>query len=330
MTPGRLPEWMSDPDPSALDETIEMTVIARETPADECVALELRPVDGGTVPPWEAGAHVDLHLPGDMVRQYSLCGEPSDHTSLWIAVLREAEGRGGSKYLHDEAMVGDVITVGEPRNNFAFEASARYLFIAGGIGITPLIPMIEQAKVAEADWSLHYGGRSRSTMAFADRLATSDHVTIVPEDEAGLLDLSAAVGEIQDETLIYCCGPEGLISAVEEATDHWPLGALHVERFKPRDAIHDRQDTAFQVVLRRSGLTLTVEPGQTILEAVAAAGVTVVSSCQEGTCGTCETNVLEGIPDHRDSILTPVDQASNEVMMICCSRSLSDCLVLDL
>lgn len=326
-----LPSWMVEPDPApAADETIEMRIAARRELADGVIELGLAPVDGSPVPSWEPGAHVDLHLPGGMLRQYSLCGRPSEVDGLRVAVLRETEGRGGSIYLHDEAAEGDFLEVSVPRNHFALEPAARYLFIAGGIGITPLIPMIAEAEEAGADWTLLYGGRSRRSMAFLAELEADPRVTVVPEDELGLLDLAAALADPQAGTLIYTCGPERLLQAIEAANAAWPEGALHLERFKPRDDVPDGPGTAFEVVLQRSGLTLTAEPGRSILATVAEAGVRVPSSCEEGTCGTCETLVFEGEPEHRDSILSPAERAANDCMMICCSRARSERLVLDL
>ena len=325
-----LPSWMVEPEPPAPGEAEEMRVAAKRPLAAGVVELELAPAGGGEAPAWEPGAHVDLYLPGGMIRQYSLCGDPGELGSLRVAVLREAEGRGGSRHLHDVTAVGDVLPVGRPRNNFALAPSPRYLFIAGGIGVTPLIPMIAAAGAAGAEWSLLYGGRSRRSMAFRAALEGDERVTIAPEDEVGLLDLAAVLSGPRPDTLVYCCGPEPLLQAVEAASAHWPPGALHVERFKARDDLPSGPGTAFEVVLARSGISLTVEPGQTILEAVSAAGVPVPSSCQEGTCGTCETIVLEGEPEHRDSVLTAADRAANECMMICCSRARSERLVLDL
>jgi ferredoxin-NADP reductase len=326
-----LPSWMVAPDPApGVDETIEMRIAAKRELAAGVIELELAPVDGGEAPGWEPGAHVDLHLPGGMERQYSLCGKTDDLGSLRVAVLREAESRGGSVYLHDEAAEGDILEVSVPRNHFELEPAARYLFIAGGIGITPLIPMLAKADEAGADWTLLYGGRTRQSMAFLDVLESDPQVTIVPEDEMGMLDLATALADPLPGTLIYTCGPEPLLKAIEGASAAWPTAALHLERFKPRDDLPSGPGTPFEVVLQRSGLTLTVESGRSILQTVAEAGIEVPSSCEEGTCGTCETIVLEGEVEHRDSVLTPADQAANDCMMICCSRARSERLVLDL
>jgi ferredoxin-NADP reductase len=234
-------------------------------------------------------------------------------------------------YVHDQLAVGDVVRVRGPRNNFPLEPSPRYLFIAGGIGITPLLPMIATADAAGADWQLVYGGRQRSSMAFLDELARhGDRVLVRPQDETGLLDLDGLLATPQADTRVYCCGPEPLLAAVEQRCAGWPPGSLHVERFSPRPPGAPARLEAFEVVLARSELTVDVPPDRSILEVVEDAGIPVLSSCAEGTCGTCETAVLEGLPDHRDSVLSEEERAANDCMMICVSRSCSSRLVLDL
>jgi ferredoxin-NADP reductase len=218
-----------------------------------------------------------------------------------------------------------------PRNNFPLVGSPRYLFIAGGIGITPILPMIRAAEAAGAEWRLVYGGRQRASMAFLDELAHyGDRVSIRPQDETGLLDLDALLGTPEPDTLVYCCGPEPLLAAVEQRCHAWPPRSLHVERFSPKPLTEPVLTEAFEVVLRQSELELTVPPDRSILSVVEAAGVGVLSSCAEGTCGTCETAVLDGEPDHRDSVLTEEERQANDCMMICVSRSRGPRLVLDL
>lgn len=326
---------------------IETVVVGRREAADGIVELTLAAAGGGPLPAWKPGAHIDLHLaertegptggPGEqpapgLTRQYSLCGDPADCDTWRIAVLREPAGRGGSAHLHDEIGGGASLSVSEPRNNFELLAAARYVFIAGGIGITPLLPMIAQAEADGAEWSLLYGGRTRRSMAFVDELesAHGPKVAVRPQDEHGLLDLSTLLHEIDPGTLIYACGPGPMLDAAANASKHWPAGSLRVERFTPVDAGESARSESFEVVLARSGLTLTVEPGQSILETADKAGVNVLFSCREGTCGTCETDVLEGTPEHRDSLLTEEERAGNETMFICVSRSLGPRLVLDL
>lgn len=316
-------------------EASESTVVvARRTLlTDEIVELELRNADGSALPDWDPGSHVDVVLSEDLVRQYSLCGDPDDRSCWRIAVLREPDGRGGSRRIHDELNEGTRVSVRGPRNLFPLEDSRNYVFIAGGIGITPLLPMISTAARSGARWSLHYGGRSLQSMAFTDRARdlSGGDVRFYPQDQVGIIDLAAALGNPDPDTLIYCCGPEPLLAAVEErCRTSWPSRALHVERFAPRAVIGDEVDEAFEVELVQSGLTVTVEPGESILTVVEDAGVPILSSCMEGTCGTCEVPVLEGIPDHRDSVLTEREREAHATMLICVSRAATSRLVLDL
>jgi ferredoxin-NADP reductase len=308
----------------------ELVVAERDRAATGVDVLGLCRPDGGDLPAWTPGAHLDLELGPGLVRQYSLCGDPADRATLRVAVQLEAEGRGGSRHVHERLTPGATIRVRGPRNNFPLVAAPRYLFVAGGIGITPIRPMVAAADAADADWQLVYGGRSRATMAFADALREKygDRVRLYPQDETGLLDLDELLGQPVDG-LVYCCGPEALIAAVEQRCRTWPAGALHVERFTPL-APTEAVDTAVEVELALSGRTLTVPPGTSILAAVEAAGVQVLSSCREGTCGTCETAVLDGVPEHRDSLLTEAERAAGDTMMICVSRSVTPRLTLEL
>jgi ferredoxin-NADP reductase len=229
--------------------------------------------------------------------------------------------------VHEQVGQGDKVRVRGPRNNFRLEPALRYRFVAGGIGITPILPMLAAAEAAGAEWTLLYGGRSRRSMAFGEELARyGDRVTIAPEDETGLLDLPSVLDDAPDGTLVYCCGPGPLLDAVEERC---PSAVLRVERFRPKEQ-ETGGDTAFEVELARSGRTLTVAPDVSVLDTVRAAGVEVLFSCTEGTCGTCETDVLDGTPEHRDSVLTPQERESGETMMICVSRCRGRRLVLDL
>jgi ferredoxin-NADP reductase len=293
--------------------------------ADGVVELVLRPQ---TAVEWQPGAHVDLLLPDGLVRQYSLCGDPDDLT-LKLAVLREPDGRGGSVWVHDRLRLGDEVRLRGPRNNFTLLDVKRYIFVAGGIGITPLLPMVRKVNWAGAQWRLVYGGRSRAAMAYRDEVVALGG-ELRPQDEHGLLDLEEIIGAPDPEAVIYCCGPGPLLDAVQErCATGWPPGSLQVERFAPKK-IAAGADFAFEVECALSGQVVPVPAGRSILHAVEAAGITVLSSCQEGTCGTCETAVLDGEPEHRDSVLTPEEQATNDIMMICCSRSRSSRLVLEL
>ncbi|MFT3866546.1 MAG: PDR/VanB family oxidoreductase [Solirubrobacterales bacterium] len=310
---------------------LDLVVSARRQPAAGVVELELRDPRGGRLPAWAPGAHVDVILPNGSARQYSLCGDPGDRSTWRLGVLLEREGRGGSRHIHEQLHEGAAVATRGPRNNFELLPAARYVFIAGGIGVTPIVPMAAAAAAAGADWTLLYGGRSLGTMAFREELAAhGERVAIRPEDEHGLLDLAGALGEPRDDTLIYCCGPAPLLEAVERAAAHWPAGALHLERFAAKEMGAPENEDSFEVELLASGMTITVPPDKSILECVDEAGIYTVSSCQEGTCGSCETVVLEGTPEHRDSLMTPAEQQASETMMICVSRSRCPRLVLDL
>jgi ferredoxin-NADP reductase len=318
-----------------------LTVVAKETVADRIVRLTLTSPDqeqtgrfrhGGVLPPWGPGAHIDLVLGNGLIRQYSLCGSLEDADTFAVAILREEDGRGGSAWVHDELDVGSELGVRGPRNNFGLVPATDYLFIAGGIGITPLLPMIREVDAAGADWRLLYGGRTRESMAFVEELLEIDptRVDVRPEADHGLLDLAGALDQAPDGCAVYCCGPEPLLLAVEAQCASRPHLTLHVERFSPREQASDGAHGAFEVRLERSGRRVEVGPNESLLEALESAGVEMDFSCREGTCGTCETRVLAGVPDHRDSLLTDEEKAANDVMFPCVSRCLSGSLVLDL
>ncbi|WP_315927597.1 PDR/VanB family oxidoreductase [Mesorhizobium sp. SP-1A] len=307
-----------------------LAVSAKELMCNGVMSLTLRRPDGGDLPRWAAGAHIDLQLPNGLTRQYSLCGHPDNRTEFRVCVLNETVSRGGSRYVHDNLAVGDRVQIRGPRNNFSWVPAPRYLFIAGGIGITPIIPMIIAAEASGADWKLAYAGRRRDSMAFLPQLsAFGKRVHVADADGAGRLDLGKLLGSVEPETLVYCCGPERLMIAVEALAAGWPEGVLHLERFKPVDP-GEQESSGFEIELRRSGKTLKVSPDKSILKTIQDAGLIVPCSCEEGTCGTCETNVIEGIPDHRDSVLSAAEKASNRVIMICVSRSKTERLVVDL
>jgi ferredoxin-NADP reductase len=313
----------------------EVVVVRRSTAATDVVVLELSDPDGKDLPSWSPGAHIDLLLPEGLTRQYSLCSSPSKPDTWRVAVLREPESRGGSRHIHDALNEGGKVGVRGPRNHFSLASSPRYEFIAGGIGVTPIIPMVEAADADGAEWHLTYGGRSRDSMAFVDELETyGERVTIWPQDEKGIIDLEGILGTPRDDTLVYCCGPEALLAATEKACESWPQGSLHIERFAAKKPSDDGEAEAgldsFEVVCKRSGTTLTVPADKTVFDVLEEAGLGVMGSCMEGTCGTCEVGVLEGEPAHRDSVLSKEEQDENDAMMVCVSRSQSDTLVLDL
>ena len=303
-------------------------VVERTLEATDVVSLELELPEGGVLPEWHAGAHIDVGVGVDEVRQYSLCGSPESRQRWRIGVLNEQGGRGGSRFLHEHAHPGATLSVSMPRNNFPLVESARYAFVAGGIGITPLIPMIAAVERAGADWRLFYGGRSRATMGFTEELsAYGDRVAILPQDEVGLLPLAEIVTGVGPQTEIYCCGPEPLLAAVESIAE----GSLHVERFAPRANAFDGPDVPFDVPIASTGKVIRVESEQSLADALERSGVSVPTSCREGTCSTCEIKVLDGVPIHRDSVLSDEERARGESMMVCVSRaSASSILLLDL
>ncbi len=305
-------------------------VRSARTEADGIRSFVLERADGAEFPPWTPGAHVDLELGNGLSRQYSLCSDPADTRRLRIAVLREPASRGGSALLHDAVDSGSTLQVAALRNNFPLVEADRYQMIAGGIGITPILAMVRQLEASGKDWQLLYGGRSRSSMAFQDELAAfGAKVRIAPQDECGLLDIAGFLGSDEVGKVAYCCGPEPLIRAVEDHCRDWPEDALQIERFRPREQEAATMDSSFEVELRKSGMTVTIPADRTIADTLEEAGVYIPRSCNEGTCGTCITKVVEGIPDHRDSFLRPKQRAENKRIMVCCSRSLSKRLVLD-
>lgn len=311
---------------------MELAVAARTAVADAVVELTLTHPDGLALPEWSPGAHLDLILGEGLVRQYSLCGDPGDRTTYRVAVLREPESRGGSRAVHDGLAVGGTVGVQGPRNNFELMEASEYLFVAGGIGITPLIPMIAAVEARGIPFRLVYGGRARASMAYVEALESRypDRVEVCPQDQMGHLDLPGILGEHRPDRLVFTCGPSPLLDAIESYCVQWPAGAVNMERFRAKEANHGAVDTAFEVELAHTGVTVTVPPGRSILDVVEEAGASVLTSCREGTCGSCETPILEGAADHRDSLLTQEEKDAQETMFICVSRACSPRLVLDL
>ena len=315
---------------NALDSTaFDMVVTRRTEDADGVALIELSAVGDRPLPRWQPGAHIDVILPSGDARQYSLCGTPGS-TTWRIGVLREDDGRGGSAWIHDNALEGGALRIAGPRNHFEFtpERGTRYLFIAGGIGITPISAMVAAAAAAGVEYRLEYAGRSRSTMALVS--LEDEHpgrVSVYAADEGQRLDLDALFADLPPFTTTYCCGPARLIESVEAAAKG---RQLKVERFEPKEFGAPILAEPFEVELAFSGIDLVVPPERSVLDVVEEAGVLVLSSCREGTCGTCETRVMAGEIDHRDSILTPGEQDANDVMYICVSRSAGPRLTLEL
>ncbi|MGY4101498.1 PDR/VanB family oxidoreductase [Nocardia sp. R16R-3T] len=313
-------------------QSLLVTSIVSE--AEGVASVELRHPQGGELPAWEPGAHIDMYLPSGVIRQYSLCSDPADRTRYRVAVLRVADGRGGSIEVHDTVLVGRELKVVGPRNHFPLRAAENYLLIAGGIGVTPLLAMARQLTRQRQRWSMIYGGKSRRHMAFTAELAElGGPVDIVAQDERGLPDLAASIRACPPGTAVYCCGPEAMLQVVQSlCAEHLPSDALHIERFGTTadSATQTGDDQEIEVELARSGQVLTVPADRTVLDVVLEVQPGTPYSCKDGYCGTCEVAVLEGTPDHRDDVLTDAERESGETMMICVSRAKSLRLILDL
>lgn len=320
----------------------DLVVVGRTEVATGVVAIDLASHNGRDLPPWPAGSHLDVVIDDGRAagstrveRQYSICSEPADRKHWRIAVLREDAGRGGSVYLHDQVAVGDRLRVRGPRNLFAFtpRTDHTYRFVAGGIGITPLLAMIDAAEAAGSPWTLDYAGRSLATMAFAEDLAGryGSRVHLHAADRGARLDVAALAAATDADTEVYVCGPARLLDACETSMAS-AAGTLHLERFEAVEYGEPVWPGPFEVELAASGTVVTVTPEQTVLEAIEEQSpeTLVLSSCRRGTCGTCEVPVLEGEIEHRDSVLTPLEREESAVMMVCVSRAACPFIVLDL
>lgn len=311
-------------------------VVERVTPvADGIVKLRLVSPDGKALPRWTPGSHIDVECgTPELSRQYSLCGDPDEQGVLEIAVLHEPKGRGGSAWVHANAKAGDRLRIRGPRNHFRLDESLKKaIFIAGGIGITPVSAMARRAKALGMDYELHYSGRSRASMAFVEELAAlhGERLHVHAADEGHRNDLQALLAQPVPGAQVYACGPLRMLEALESCCATWPEGALRVEHFESTLATLDpSKEHAFEVELKDSGLVLTVPPDQTLLTALRAANVDVQSDCEEGLCGSCEVRVLSGKVDHRDVVLTRAERDANTKMMACCSRACEGRLVLEL
>jgi tetrachlorobenzoquinone reductase len=317
---------MSQQTPETL--AVRLRSLAYEAPG--VLSFELEALPGERLPAFAAGAHVDLHLPGGLVRQYSLTNA-SDGRRYAVAVALDKTGRGGSRWLHEQARVGEILRISPPRNTFALaEDASCSVLIAGGIGVTPVLAMARRLQALGRPWRVHYAARSRQAAPLLDALAElgGDVRPHFDDEQARMLDVAALVRAAPAGAHLYCCGPAGMIAAFEEAAAGRPADQVHVERFGAAPVAPGAGD--FEIELARSGLTLAVPPDRTILDVVLAAGVAAPNACRNGVCGTCETRVLAGVPDHRDLILSEAERASGSSLMICCSRALTPRLRLDL
>jgi len=312
---------------------MKLVVEAARPTTPEVRVLTLRHASKPELPSWTPGAHVDLRLPDGKTRQYSLCGDPADRARWTLAIKREEAGRGGSRWVHEGVRAGDVLLVSAPRNNFPLADSAgRHVLVAGGIGVTPLLPMMRAAAQAGRPWTLLFLARraADAPLLREARAIPGGEVRVHASEEGSRLDVAAELAAPRPGTVLYCCGPEKLMLAVEAATAAWPEGTVRFEWFTPRSRPEGEGSGGFEITLAQRGVTLPVPPGRSVLDVLAEAGVDQPRSCEQGICGTCECRVLEGEVDHRDSILSAAERAANDVMMTCVSRAKSPRLVLDL
>lgn len=315
--------------------TIDVIVAARTREAEGICSYELVKADGGALPAFEAGAHIDVHLGDRLVRQYSLCNPPSETHRYVIGVLRDAASRGGSQAMHERVQAGTRLAISAPKNHFPLVPARRTLLLAGGIGITPILAMAETLAARDAAFELHYCARSGALAAFRERILASSFArrTHFHFDDApsGKLDAAALLAQPEADARLYVCGPAGFIEHVlaTARAQGWLQTQLHVEYFAGA-AADTGADHAFDVELASSGKVVTVPAGRTVIQVLAAHGVDIPYSCEEGVCGTCLTGVLDGVPDHRDMYLTDEEHAANDRFTPCCSRARSAKLVLDL
>ena len=315
-----------------------LTVKVAETSlaAEEILCLELVRPDGRALPAFTPGAHIDVHLPGGLIRQYSLCNSATETHRYRVAILKDAASRGGSVAAHEQIRPGDLLQISEPRNRFELVPATRTILLAGGIGVTPLYCMAQALSASGADFELHYCTRSRSRTAFHDEIMASAFANKVyfhfddgePEQK---LDLAALISHPLEDTQVYVCGPTGFIDfVIKFAKDAgWRSESLHLEYFGA-EADDTPDGGPFQVKIASTGEVFTINPGEVITQVLESQGVYIPVSCEEGVCGTCLTGVLEGVPDHRDLYLTDEERAKNDQFTPCCSRSKSPILVLDL
>ncbi len=312
------------------DADIPVRLVAIRHAAEGTHLYEFAALDGGTLPPFEPGAHIDVCLPNGLTRQYSLCNSVHENDRYVVGVKLDRNSRGGSRYMHESLRVGATLSVSAPRNHFALVSDApAYVFIAGGVGITPIACMISRLSSLGQPWTLHYAVRTRAEAAFLDQLQGPGlHLHVDTEHNGEVLDVNLAVASAPRDAHLYCCGPTPMLDAFEQACADRAPEFVHLERFS--SDVAPAVEGGYTVELTRSKRSVEIAPGQTILDAVRACGVNVRASCQQGVCGACETRVVAGLPDHRDTLLSPEERAANDVMMICCSGSLTKVLALDL
>lgn len=319
------------------NQNITVFVRQKTSVALDIIAFELVPLDACELPPFTAGSHIDVHVPNGCVRQYSLYGDPTEINCYRIAVLKDPKSRGGSIAMHDFIQAGQTLEISAPRNHFQLCTEGRKsLLFAGGIGLTPLRSMAEALSKSGSDFDLHYCVRTRERAAFVEDLLRSEfapkvHLHFDDGDETQKLDLNQVLAHPNPGVHLYTCGPNGFMDAVLGTARKlgWPEHQIHYEFFSAEPIRRD-SDSPFEVQIASTGQLISVGTDESIVRALASAGVNVPVSCEQGVCGTCLTRVLDGTPEHRDMFLTPQEQSSNDLMLLCCSRSKSARLLLDL
>ena len=316
--------------------SIQVKVVRKAVEAEDIASFELASVDGKPLPAFSAGSHLDVQIPGGLTRQYSLCNDASEQHRYRIAVLRDAASRGGSIGMHDAVHEGDLIQISEPKNHFPLLPAPRTLLFAGGIGVTPLLSMAQRLAAIVADFTLHYCTRSAERTAFRDEIVASAfashvsfHFDVGPA--AQKLDLEAALGAGHPGKQLYVCGPTGFIDYVVATAkaQGWHSEQIHLEYFGAAQQ-DTAGDTGFDIKIASTGKIFAVGAGQNIIQVLKDNGIEILTSCEQGVCGTCITRVLQGEPDHRDMYFTDEEKAKNDQFTPCCSRSKSKTLVLDL
>ncbi|MDX6007349.1 PDR/VanB family oxidoreductase [Cupriavidus necator] len=317
-------------------KTLRVLVTRRTQEAEDIISLELRDPDGGMLSAFSAGSHIDVHAGPDLVRQYSLCNSPTERDRYVIGVLRDPSSRGGSAAVHDQCIEGAALEISEPRNHFPLHAASRSILIAGGIGVTPMLSMAEALHATGGDFTFHYCTRSATKTAFRPRIehsAFARHVRFHHDDggDEQKLDLARLFARVDTSTHVYVCGPTGFIDWICRGAAAAGLtpNQVHFEYFGAKE-IDSSNDSAFDVKIASSGEIFRIPIERSVISVLQEAGIDILTSCGEGTCGTCVTRVLEGVPDHRDVFLTDDERASGDQFTPCCSRAKTPLLVLDL
>lgn len=315
---------------------LEVKITRKTTEAQDITSFELAGAGGAVLPAFSAGAHIDVHIPDGLIRQYSLCSDQQERDRYLIAVLRDPKSRGGSIAMHDHVHEGDMLCISEPKNHFPLVPAKRSLLLAGGIGVTPILSMAERLARTGADFEMHYCTRSRARTAFIDRIGASAyadrvHLHFDEDHTAQKLDLPALLAVPDSDTHLYVCGPTGFIDYGTNTArqNRWANEQIHLEYFGAQQQ-DSAKEVEFEIRIASSGQRFMVPADKTVVRVLEENGIVIPISCEQGVCGTCITRVLDGVPDHRDLYFTDEEQAKNDQFTPCCSRAKSPSLLLDL